>query len=86
MALARVDDVEAFVPERLEEHLQGLDRSPRHRDVVAHAVDITPFAAEVDLHVLGARRLGAEGLVPQPQTRNAYQTNPKTKPQTSSKV
>jgi hypothetical protein len=51
MALARVDHVEAAGARRRQRRPNGLDRRARQREIVAHAIDVAPDAAEVGLHV-----------------------------------
>src|SRR5208337_1992371 len=51
MPLARVDDLVAFRPGRIEKRSDRFDRRAGQGKVVAHRVDIAARAAEVGLHV-----------------------------------
>ena len=51
MALAGVEDVEAFLSRCLEHALDRLDRRAREREIVAHLVDIAADPAEIGLHI-----------------------------------
>ena len=68
MALAGMDDVEALCAHRSEQLLDGFDRRPGQRQVIAHLVDITADTAEIGLHVDDDQRgvLGAEITVVRP--------------------
>src|SRR6185369_13214456 len=51
VALARVDDVEAFASHFFQELFNRSNRRPRQGEVVAHLVHVAALAAEIDLHV-----------------------------------